>query len=45
GDGPVRPETFLTGIERPQHLLADGERLLITDFEDGRILAVTAAEG
>ncbi|MBA3984663.1 MAG: PQQ-dependent sugar dehydrogenase [Acidimicrobiia bacterium] len=45
GDGPVRPETFLTGIERPQHLLADGERLLITDFEDGRLLAVTAAEG
>ncbi|MDQ3738883.1 MAG: PQQ-dependent sugar dehydrogenase [Actinomycetota bacterium] len=42
-DGPVRPETFLTGIGRPQHLLADGARLLITDFEDGRILAVTGA--
>jgi len=43
GDGPVAVEDFLTGIAHPQHLLAVGDRLLITDFDAGRILAVTRA--
>lgn len=38
---PYEPETFLSGIAHPQHLLADGDRLLVTDFDAGRILAVT----
>lgn len=42
GDGPLRAETFLTGIVHPQHLLVVGGRLLVTDFDNGRILAVTA---
>lgn len=41
GEGPVAGEDFLTGIAHPQHLLADGDRLLVTDFDGGRILAVT----
>lgn len=32
--------TFLTGIAHPQHLVVDGDRVLIVDHEDGRILAV-----
>lgn len=42
GDGPVEFEDFLTGLDRPQHLLADGDRLLVVDYDGGRILAVTA---
>ena len=38
---PVAPTTFLTGIEHPQTLVSDGERLLVVDFGGGRILAVT----
>ena len=38
---PVAYTDFLTGIERPQFLLADGDRLLVVDHEGGRILAVT----
>lgn len=41
GDGPAQVTDFLTGIAHPQHLLADGDRLLVTDFDGGRILAVT----
>ena len=33
---------FLSGIEHPQFLLADGARLLVVDFDSGRVLAVTA---
>jgi len=41
GNGaPVEASTFLTGLARPQHLLADGDRLLVVDFDAGRILAV-----
>lgn len=40
GERPVEAEPFLTGIEHPQHLLADGERLLVVDFDGGRILSV-----
>ena len=39
---PHRPEIVLEGLGRPQHLLADGERLLVTDFDGGRILEVTS---
>lgn len=41
-DAPVANETFLTGIDHPQHVLADGDRLLLVDHDDGRILAITA---
>lgn len=34
------PIEIVTGIERPQHLLADGDRLLIVDHTDQRVLAV-----
>lgn len=37
---PVDYADFLTGIERPQHLLADGDRLLVVDYGDGRILEI-----
>jgi len=43
GEGPVEPSTFVSGIEHPQHLLADGDRLLVSDHETGRILAVERA--
>ncbi|MGH9272044.1 MAG: PQQ-dependent sugar dehydrogenase [Ilumatobacteraceae bacterium] len=41
GDGPVPITDFLTGVANPQHLLADGDRLLLTDFTGGRLLAIT----
>lgn len=41
GDEPHEPVEILAGGLRPQHLLADGERLLVVDHEGGRILAVT----
>lgn len=43
GDDEERPaaiDDFLLGIERPQFLLADGDRLLVVDFGGGRILAI-----
>lgn len=40
-DEPVAEEDFLTGLDHPQHVVADGERLLVVDFHGGRILAVT----
>jgi hypothetical protein len=42
-DPPVEPVAFLTGIDHPQWLLADDDRLLVVDFGGGRILAVSAA--
>ena len=45
GDGPVEAEPFLTGIDHPQDLLVDGDRLLVTDHGGGRVLAVTADRG
>lgn len=39
---PVEAKVFLIGIKRPQHLLALDDRLLVSDFESGRILSVTA---
>ena len=44
GNGPAEVTDFLTGIAHPQHLLADGDRLLLTDFDAGRILAVTQTD-
>ena len=38
---PVEPTPFLTGLAHPQHLVADGDRLLVVDFDGGRVLAVT----
>jgi glucose/arabinose dehydrogenase len=40
---PHRPRAFLTGVEHPQFLLADGDRLLVIDYGGGRILAVSAS--
>lgn len=40
GDEPHQPVEVLGGDLRPQHLLADGDRLLVVDFDGGRILAV-----
>lgn len=40
-DGPHQPTDFLEGIESPQHLLVDGDTLLVSDHETGRILQVT----
>lgn len=38
---PHEPVDLLTGEDlRPQHLLADGDRLLVVDHDGGRILAV-----
>ena len=38
---PHQPTDLLTGDLRPQHLLADGDRLLVVDFDGGRILALS----
>lgn len=40
---PHTGEVFLAGLDQPQHLLADGDRLLVVDHAGGRILAVTAS--
>jgi hypothetical protein len=39
---PHQVVEVLGGDIRPQHLLADGDRLLVTDFDGGRVLAVEA---
>ena len=39
---PHEPLVFLDGIESPQHLLVDGETLLVSDHETGQILVVSA---
>jgi len=44
-DIPHEPIEVLGGELRPQHLLADGDRLLVVDFDGGRILAVEAGSG
>jgi glucose/arabinose dehydrogenase len=41
GARPVATTPFLSGIDHPQTLVSDGERLLVVDFGGGRILAVT----
>jgi glucose/arabinose dehydrogenase len=45
GSSPHVGEPFLTGIDHPQHLLVDGDRLLVVDHTGGRILAVTRRPG
>ena len=34
-------EGLISGITHPQHLLADGDRLLVVDFDRGLILSFT----
>lgn len=41
--GPVEPTVLLSGIEHPQHLLVDGDRLLLSDHDGGRVLSITAS--
>lgn len=40
-DAPHPPEVVVSGDLTPQHLLADGDTLLVTDFTGGRVLAIT----
>ena len=40
-DGPHEPTVFIEGIESPQHVLANGDQLLISDHESGQLLAVS----
>ncbi len=40
GGAPYAPETFTDEVGNAQHLLADGDRLLVVDHAGGRILAV-----
>lgn len=40
GDGPHDPVVVVDTIARPQHLLVDGDRVLVTDHESGRVLAL-----
>ena len=37
---PHRGEVLLTDVGSPQHLVADGDRLLLSDFSGGRVLAI-----
>ncbi|MEM9201953.1 MAG: hypothetical protein AAGC53_09850 [Actinomycetota bacterium] len=40
---PAQPVTIVTEVfERPQHLVADGDRLLVTDHEAGTIVELTS---
>jgi glucose/arabinose dehydrogenase len=41
GDVPHEPVVAFAGIEHPQHLLTDGDRVLLTDHDGGRVLALT----
>ncbi len=38
---PVDAEPLLEGLNQPQHLLADGDRVLVTVHGDGQIAAIT----
>ena len=40
---PHDPVLFIDGIESPQHLLVDGDELLVSDHDTGQILAVSMA--
>lgn len=40
--GEVTP--FLTGVQLPQHLLADGDALLVSGFAAGRIYRVVQTD-
>ena len=44
GDEPHEPVVFVEGIESPQHLLVDGDRLLVSDHATGQILAISKTE-
>jgi glucose/arabinose dehydrogenase len=44
GAEPHEPEVVWNGIDHPQHLLADGDRLLVTDHDGGRIVALRLGE-
>lgn len=43
-DEPHRGRPVVTGIAHPQHLLADGDRLLVVDFDGGRVLSLTSVD-
>ncbi len=39
---PVVPEVLASGLLNPQHLLVDGDSVLVTEFGSGRILRLSA---
>lgn len=41
---PHPPEVVLDGLERPQHLLVVGDRLLLTEFAGGRVLEIAPSD-
>jgi len=41
-DGPHEPELFIEGIETPQHLLVDGDGVLLSEHGSGRIIRISA---
>jgi glucose/arabinose dehydrogenase len=40
GDEPHEPVVVVDTIEHPQHLLTDGDRVLVTDHAGGRVLSI-----
>ncbi len=44
GERPVQVETMLEGVDHPQHLLAVGESVLVTDPDAGRILSIRESD-
>lgn len=40
-DAPHEPELFIEGIESPQHLLVDGDGVLLSDHETGQIIRIS----
>ncbi len=39
-DTPHVPDVLVAGLDNPQHLVADGDRLLLTEFSGGRLLEI-----
>jgi glucose/arabinose dehydrogenase len=40
-DGGAEPNDLITGLEHPQHLLVDGDAVLVSDFATGTIWRIT----
>jgi hypothetical protein len=43
GDPPHQPVVVFNGVNRPRHLLADGDRVLPTDHDGVRVLTLALA--
>ena len=44
GDDPAAFDDVVTGLARPQHLVASGDAVYVTEFGEGRLLRLTGAE-